>query len=68
MELSFTDVNVYAGDKQILKDVCGSALPGQLLAIMGPSGNFYIKISITRDNYKYLTASLSQMIVLNMET
>eukprot|EP00118_Oscarella_pearsei_P013876 m.114964 g.114964 ORF g.114964 m.114964 type:complete len:670 (+) comp37527_c0_seq1:84-2093(+) len=36
--LSFKDIVVNAGEKEILKGVSGSAERGQMLAIMGPSG------------------------------
>ena len=38
VQLEFKNLNVAVDDKKILKDVNGYALPGQLLAIMGPSG------------------------------
>lgn len=38
MELKFSNVSVEAGDTILLSGVCGSAKPGELLAIMGPSG------------------------------
>ena len=41
LELLFKDVCVKAGDKQILKNVCGAVSPGHLMAVMGPSGNSY---------------------------
>ena len=38
VEVNFKNVNVRVKDKVILKDVNGHASPGELLAIMGPSG------------------------------
>ena len=38
LELVFRDVCVSVGEKQILKTVCGVVSPGQLMAVMGPSG------------------------------
>ena len=38
MELAFNNVSVEAGGKFLLSGACGSAKPGELLAIMGPSG------------------------------
>ena len=40
-EMSFSDVCVDAGGKRILWSVSGKAVPGQMLAIMGPSGKLY---------------------------
>ena len=37
-EMTFTDVCVDAAGKRILWSVSGKAVPGQMLAIMGPSG------------------------------
>ena len=38
VKVVFQDVNVRVKDTVILKNVSGEAVPGQLLAIMGPSG------------------------------
>ncbi len=38
VQVDFNNLNVTVDEKCILKDVNGYALPGQLLAIMGPSG------------------------------
>ena len=38
VKVEFEDVNVRVKDTVILKNVSGEALPGELLAIMGPSG------------------------------
>lgn len=51
MELVFRDINVHIGQKQILKDVCGMAKPGKLLAIMGPSGQYMNTICLWLYNY-----------------
>ena len=40
MELKFDCLSVEIGGKTLLSGVCGSAKPGELLAIMGPSGNY----------------------------
>ena len=37
-EMVFQNVSVDANGKRILWDVSGKALPGQMLALMGPSG------------------------------
>lgn len=37
-EMTFSDVCLDAGGKRILWNVSGKAVPGQMLAIMGPSG------------------------------
>jgi len=37
-DLIFTEVKVIIKGKEILQGVSGSAQPGQLVAIMGPSG------------------------------
>ena len=39
-ELMFRDVVYKVDKKEILHGVSGSALPGQMLAIMGPSGQY----------------------------
>ena len=38
--LSFTDLGVKIGDRQILKNVTGKVHPGEMLAVMGPSGKW----------------------------
>ena len=38
MNIVFKDVSVTRGDKNILTDVYGAVLPGQIMAVMGPSG------------------------------
>jgi len=47
-ELKFTDLCVKIDKREILKDVYGVAKPGEMVAIMGPSGNysflFYIQL------------------------
>ena len=37
-ELVFEGVNVSINKRDILRDVAGCALPGEMLAVMGPSG------------------------------
>ena len=37
-ELVFEGVNVSINKRDILRDVAGRALPGEMLAVMGPSG------------------------------
>ena len=39
LHMKFTDLNVTVNGKNILKNVNGEILPGEVLAIMGPSGN-----------------------------
>lgn len=41
--LSFNEVSVKINDRQILQNVSGKVHPGEMLAIMGPSGR---KISL----------------------
>ena len=36
--LSFNDLSLKINDRQILQNVSGKVLPGEMLAIMGPSG------------------------------
>lgn len=38
LELIFTNVTVYVEKRRVLHDVSGLVKPGQLLAVMGPSG------------------------------
>ena len=38
IHLKFEDLCVKAGEKEILQNVTGEFLPGELVAIMGPSG------------------------------
>ena len=38
LDVLFHSVNYSAGDTQILKDVYGGVEPGQIMAVMGPSG------------------------------
>ena len=38
LDLVFHGVNAHVGDAHILKDVYGAVLPGQIMAVMGPSG------------------------------
>ena len=40
MEIIFKDINVTINKKFILHDVCGMVKPGDMLAVMGPSGLF----------------------------
>jgi len=40
-ELKFTDLCVKIDKREILKDVYGVAKPGEMVAIMGPSGKYY---------------------------
>ena len=37
-KVMWSKLSVWVKDKQILNDVCGMAMPGRLLAIMGSSG------------------------------
>ena len=39
--LSFTNLGVKINDRQILQNVGGKVHPGEMLAVMGPSGKFY---------------------------
>lgn len=36
--LSFSDLGVKIADRQILQNVSGKVHPGEMLAVMGPSG------------------------------
>ena len=40
--LAFNDLRVEIGGKKILDDVSGSVKPGEVLAVMGPSGKFFL--------------------------
>lgn len=42
MTVSFNEIAYSVGNRQILKSVTGAIRPGELLAIMGPSGIFVI--------------------------
>ena len=42
LELHFQNLNFQIKDKQILHDVSGTAHPGKVLAVMGPSGKYCI--------------------------
>ena len=53
-ELAFKDICVKIDKKNILKDVSGLAKPGEMMAIMGPSGKRTkcpYKLSITLRNF-----------------
>ena len=45
--MTFTDVCVDASGKRILWSVSGKAVPGQMLAIMGPSGKSRVGVYST---------------------
>ena len=38
MDLIFKDINVSLKQRLILQDMCGFVKPGEMLAVMGPSG------------------------------
>jgi len=40
VRVEFHDVSVILGNKEILRSVHGAASPGQILAVLGPSGAF----------------------------
>ena len=42
LDVLFHGVNYSAGDTQILKDVYGGVEPGQIMAVMGPSGGWWL--------------------------
>ena len=44
-ELTFRDISVKIEKKYILKNVSGLAKPGEMMAIMGPSGKKLIIVS-----------------------
>lgn len=43
-ELVFKDLRVDIDKKAILKGIDGLAIPGEMLAIMGPSGNIVLRL------------------------
>jgi len=43
-ELKFTDLCVKIDKREILKKVYGVAKPGEMVAIMGPSGNIILQV------------------------
>lgn len=45
LDIIFEGVTVAKGDRKILSDVYGAVLPGQFMAVMGPSGMFTFKIT-----------------------
>lgn len=45
LDIVFEDITVTKGDKKILSNVYGAVLPGQFMAVMGPSGMFSFKIT-----------------------
>ena len=52
--LSFSNLGVKITDRQILQNVSGKVHPGEMLAVMGPSGKriFYVFIFIPLTYYK----------------
>lgn len=47
ISLNFRDINIKIAERQILENVSGKVKPGQILAIMGPSGEFsYLKLVV----------------------
>lgn len=47
LELNFQHVNLNIKGKQILQDVSGLAKPGEILAVMGPSGKLFFEFWAT---------------------
>ena len=43
LHLKFDGLTVKAGEKTILSNVSGEFKPGEMVAIMGPSGMYHIK-------------------------
>lgn len=39
--LSFSNLGVKIGDREILQNVSGKVHPGEMLAVMGPSGEYF---------------------------
>lgn len=42
LELIFTNVTMYVEKRRVLHDISGIVKPGQLLAVMGPSGELLV--------------------------
>lgn len=46
MTISFDSIAYKVGKREILQNVTGAIRPGELLAIMGPSGTIKVKVQI----------------------
>lgn len=49
ISLNFREINISIADRQILQGVSGKVKPGQILAIMGPSGELNFQYSTPWD-------------------
>lgn len=64
MHLVFTNISVKRGEKFLLKNVSGEVRPGEVLALMGPSGRSDLML-IRASVFDYGTFNCSNIILNN---